>query len=406
MQIGKVTDKKYDDEGRVETTGKERGVKTKHSSDIRRRIVISRVKRKLLRHVLLVRVGIVAGVIAVIIFFVGLTFSLIRNTTVGFYINLASDFIFTPMENIEVIDGRTNVLILGKGGQNHNAPDLTDTIMFASFDHQIPSVNVISLPRDIWVPALRAKLNSMYFWGNEKEGGGGLKLAKSSVEEIVGQPVHYGLVIDFDGFQEIINVMDGVEVDVENSFTDRRFPIEGKENDECDGDPEYKCRYETITFKSGTQTMDGETALKYVRSRNAEGDEGTDVARAARQQKLLAAIKERILSSEILLSSSKLLNLKDAAIKYIETDINSNSAAILARRVYQARDNISSHVLPEDFLISPPKSYRYDNLYVFIPAADDPSTGLGQGWSEVHNWTKCVIKNSNCNTSTQDKTEL
>jgi LCP family protein required for cell wall assembly len=114
--------------------------------------------------------------------------------------------------------------------------------MFVSIDHISPSFTIISLPRDIWIPALRAKLNSVYYWGNQKEEGGGLPLSKSVVEEIVGQPVEYGIVIDFEGFQEIIDVLGGVEVNVERSFTDERFPIEGKENDECEGDPEYKCR--------------------------------------------------------------------------------------------------------------------------------------------------------------------
>jgi LCP family protein required for cell wall assembly len=384
-----------------ESTGvkkENRKIKIKHSSDVRRKIALSRIKRRLLKHVWLVRVGIVVGVFTAFILFGVVAFALIKNTTVGLYIGLASDFVFTPKEKIEAIDGRTNILILGKGGQNHNAPDLTDTIMFVSFDHQSSAITIISLPRDIWIPALRAKLNSMYYWGNEKEIDGGLKLAKSSVEEIVGQPIHYGLVINFEGFQEIIDVMDGVSVEVENSFTDEWFPIEGKEDDECDGDLEYKCRYETIVFKSGRQLMDGETALKYVRSRNAEGDEGTDVARAARQQRLLGAIKEKALSKEILLSPKTLLKLKSVTARYIETDIDSNAAAILARRTYQAKDVINSPVLLEEYLVNPPKSLRYDNLYVFI--SKDGS------WNKVHEWVECVLRNEDCEKSTQDETGL
>jgi anionic cell wall polymer biosynthesis LytR-Cps2A-Psr (LCP) family protein len=151
--------------------------------------------------------------------------------------------------------------------------------------------------------------------------------------------------------------------------------------------------------------MDGERALKYVRSRNAEGDEGTDVARAARQQKLLAAMKDKVLSTDVLLSLKTLLELKDVAIRHIETDIDSSAAAILARRAYQARENVNSHVLPEEYLVNPPKSLRYDNLYVFIPKAES-SPGTPLNWSEVHEWVECVLEGGSCKKSTQDETGL
>jgi len=97
----------------------------------------------------------------------------------------------------------------------------------------------------------------------------------------------------------MVDLLDGVEVDVENTFDDYRYPINGKENDLCDGDPEYDCRYEDIHFDQGLQLMSGETSLKYVRSRNAEGDEGTDFARSQRQQRLLLSFKEKNIYSKI-----------------------------------------------------------------------------------------------------------
>lgn len=395
MQEKSVLEKKE-----VESTDmlSEKRTKVRHSSLVKRKVALSRIKRRLLKHVWLVRFGIIAGFLLGIFLVFFAMFSFLRKTSLGFYLDLASDFVFTPQEKIKSIEGRTNLLILGKGGQNHEAPDLTDTIIFASIYHPAPSrlqgvskkpsVSLISLPRDIWIPELRAKLNSTYYWGNQKEEGGGLKLTKSSVEEIIGQPVHYGLVVDFEGFKETIDVVGGVMVDVENSFTDEWFPIPGREDDECDGDLEYKCRYETIRFEKGRQMMNGETALKFVRSRNAEGDEGTDIARASRQQRLIAAIKEKALSREIIFSPKKLLEIKDVLAKYIETDIDANAAAILARRIYEAKDNINYHVLSEDFLINPPKSYRYDRLYVFIPKAES--------WNDVHEWVKCTLGISAC----------
>ena len=365
----------------------------------KRKIAVSRFKRRLLKHIWLARIGLIASVVLVVFLVISLFGFVLRKPPVGYYGKLLADFLFTPQEKIEQIDGRTNILILGKGGAGHEAPDLTDTIIFASISHptsprlrgasNAQSIVLISLPRDIWIPELRAKLNSTYYWGNQKQEDGGLILTKSTVEEIVGAPVHYGVVIDFSGFVEIIDVLGGVEVDVERSFTDEKYPIPGRESDECDGDPEYKCRYETIRYDKGPQLMDGETALKFVRSRNAEGEEGTDTARAARQQKVLGAIRQKVLSREILLSPKKIIAILDVFRKTVETDIDPSAAAILARRAVSARENIYSHVLLEKFLINPPVSRRYDNLYVFVPKDET--------WGEVQVWVECVLKNGECN---------
>lgn len=320
-----------------------------------------RIKRRLLKHIWLVRIGLLASI------FLGayLFFALIG-------------FIFAPASKVETMAGRTNILILGKGGEGHVASELTDTIIFASVSHNNPRVTVVSLPRDIWIPAIRAKINSAYYWGKQRQEGGGLILAKSTVEEIVGQPVQYGLVVDFSGFTKIIDVLGGIEVNVERVFVDEKYPIPGRENDLCDGDKEYKCRYETIKFESGAKLMDGETALKFVRSRNAQGEEGTDIARAARQQKVLLAIREKILSPAILLSPRKLLSIWRAVKNSIESDISADTGVVLVRRALDAREEISTFVLSEELLENPPVSPRYDNQYVFVAKKGD--------WSEINKW--------------------
>ena len=354
----------------------------------RRKMIFSRFKRRFLKHVWIIRSGIILTVILVFFLALLLIKSLIIKSGTDFYFGLARDFIFTPGDKIESINNRTNILILGKGDVAHEAPDLTDTMIFVSVSHLNSSINLISLPRDIWIPELRTKLNSVYYWGNKKQDGGGMILAKSTVEEIVGLPVHYALVIDFSGFKEIIDVLGGIEVDVERSFTDEKYPIPGKEDDKCDGDPDYKCRYETVHFAQGNQVMGGETALKFVRSRNAEGDEGTDFARQARQQKVITAIKEKVLSKEILFSPKKLKALKDAVLESTQTDIPPSASAILARRTLQSKDHMKSAILSETLLINPPKSPKYDNLYVFIPKDNS--------WDEIHKWVKCTLEKGEC----------
>ncbi len=205
-------------------------------------------------------------------------------------------------------DNHTNFLILGTGGENHTSGDLTDTIIFTSINIKTADVVMLSIPRDIWLKSLKAKINTAYHYGNER--GEGFELIKESIKEITGQPVHYSVLIDFQGFVELIDLLNGIEVDVENSFDDYKYPVPGKENADCNGDPEYQCRYQHLHFEKGLQHMDGKRALKFVRSRNAEGDEGTDFARSKRQQKVMLAIKKKILSYKTLLNPQKLLEIK------------------------------------------------------------------------------------------------
>jgi LCP family protein required for cell wall assembly len=347
------------------------------------KIFFSKVKRKFLKHVWIARIALIIFVISAFYLLYLLLSFLFGSLGVNSYTKLVGDFILTPAQKIQTTEDRTNILILGRSGEGHDSPDLTDTIIFASVGHTDHSVKLISLPRDIWIPELRAKLNSTYYWGNQRQKGGGIILAKSTVESILGQPVHYGLVIDFSGFMKMVDVLGGVEIDVERAFVDEKYPIAGKENDECDGDLEYKCRYETVSFEKGKQIMDGETALKFVRSRNAEGDEGTDLAREARQQKVIAAVQKEVFSSRVLLSPKKMLSIWKVVSGSVETDIDSSAGAILLRRLLQAKGQMDSHVLPEDFLVNPPIQPKYDNLYVFIPAGD--------GWKEVHSWVRGIL---------------
>lgn len=359
-----------------------------HHMPGKRSVTLSRFKRRILKHVLLVRALIILGIVGFLFGIFILASLFIQKSGFGEYLNLAKIFILAPRDKVRALEGRTNILILGKGGQGHEAPDLTDTLIFASISEKDFSIKTISLPRDIWIPELRTKLNSVYYWGKQKQEGGGIVLAKSTVETILDEPIHYALVIDFAGFKRVIDVLGGVEVDVQYSFTDEKYPIPGRENDLCGGDPGYKCRYETVKFDKGRQRMDGETALKFVRSRNAEGENGTDFARAERQQRIISGVKERILTKEVLLSKEKLLELIKVLEDYVETDIEDETGAVLARWVLQGRENTASFVLPEDLLVNPPYQEKYDNLYVLTPKSDS--------WGEVQSWVNCVLEREKC----------
>ena len=350
----------------------------------RREVYLSRIRRKIFKHVYILRVLVVLAFVGALL----LGYSALRkvaiNTGVSQRIGLAKDFVFPDESTLKSTNGITNILVLGKGGSDHEAPDLTDTIILLTIDLKSKKATQLSLPRDIWIPTLRTKLNSTYYWGNQKEEGGGLVLAKSAVEEIAGVPVHQAVVFDFSLFEEVINILGGVEVDVETGFIDNKFPIKGKENDLCDGDLTYACRFETVQFDVGKQFMDAETALKFVRSRNAEGDEGTDFARSKRQQKVIDAVIAKASSKEFLYSPRKAFAVLNPVLDALETDMTENQMATTGRYLYESRSSIRNISIPEDMLENPPTSPTYDNLYVFIPATGD--------WNEVHAWLRGEIQ--------------
>lgn len=328
-----------------------------------------------------IRIGGFLGILVVSYFIFWLVVGAFTRMGVFKYATLVGNFIFTPIDRIENFSGRTNILILGKAGGSHAGPDLTDTMIFASISlTDKKPMSLVSIPRDIWIPSLRAKINSAYYWGNQKQPGGGLMLAESTVEQIIGQPINYGMVIDFSAFTKIIDLVGGINVEVKNSFVDEKYPIPGKEDDLCNGDKLYRCRYETISFNKGTIMMNGETALKFVRSRYASGDEGTDLARDARQQLVIDALKDKILSRPTITSPKTLLVIWSVVKSSIETDMSDGAEAILARKIFDQKSNINSQVIPAEMLTNPPESAKYDFQYVFVPKAGD--------WKEVWSWVK------------------
>ena len=248
-------------------------------------------------------------------------------------------------------NGRVNVLLLGTGGQGHEGPDLTDIMILASIDKSGQDVALVSIPRDLWAPNISAKINSAYAFGQEKDGQG-RKLAQDTVRSLFDLPVHYVVRIDFAGFTKAIDLVGGVDIDVEKSFTDSKYPVPGKEDETCglefetvlengikvtyfkdatgsaqlvteDNDP-FTCRYETLTFKKGLTHMNGQTALKFVRSRHGSNDEGSDFARSARQQKVILAFRQQVLSSETYLNPKTIIDLISTFGAAIDTDIQSD----------------------------------------------------------------------------------
>jgi LCP family protein required for cell wall assembly len=271
--------------------------------------------------------------------------------------------------------GRTNFLLLGVSGGNHDGPELTDTIIFVSVGQEKGDVVMVTIPRDIWVNSMKAKINTAYYYGEQKKTGGGFILAKSTVSEIIDQPVHYVAMINFANFEKVIDSIGGVDIVVDRTFDDFKYPIPGLENDDCNGDTEYMCRYEHLHFDSGLRHMDGKSALKYVRSRYAEGEEGSDFARSKRQEKLLLAIKDKLMSAGVLSDPVKLKNLYTSLSNSITSDVDSSTIPSLAKlgiKTAKANTIRSAALIDPDHLYNPRPAAIYGNQWVLLPRGNDP----------------------------------
>lgn len=273
-------------------------------------------------------------------------------------------------------EGRTNFLLLGMNGGSAPGDDLTDTMIFLSLNQKTGKAAMISIPRDIWLDSLKIKINAAYHYG-------GADLVRQTVEEVLGQKIDYLAVVSFDGFKQVIDALGGVRINVARAFDDYQYPIKGRENDLCNGDKELKCRYEHVHFDAGWQTMNGETALKFVRSRKAEGEEGTDFARSQRQELLLKSLKQTILDEKLYLHPQKLLAALKAAEAAIKTDLTPDQYGTLLELAAKMNwEEVKTYSLAENLLTNP-KSH-YSKQWVLLPKAGN--------WAEVHRFVAEFLK--------------
>jgi len=252
-----------------------------------------------------------------------------------------------PQPTILQSEGRTNIIMLGIDKRNPGEIQsgiLTDTIMVASVPQNSGNIVIVSLPRDLWIENKRSKVNEIYGMLGATETA--LGELKKEVSGALGIPIHYQVLVGFNGFKEAIDALGGITVEVQNDFTDYRYPIQGREVDTCGVDidalkeekgedyilteNDFPCRFETLTFKKGLQEMNGATALKYARSRHSSNPaEGNDFARSKRQQQVLIAIRNKALSAGTILNPTKIAELYDIYKKYFSTDIFLSDAQAL-----------------------------------------------------------------------------
>lgn len=311
------------------------------------------------------------------------------------------------------------ILLMGYGGAGHDGPYLTDTMILLYVEPKIKKVIFISIPRDTWIALPTngdnkeyTKINAAYSIGiddtkypNKKpiyQGlAGGGEIAKYAVNTVTGLPVSYYATIDFSGFTQIVDLLGGIQVNVPITFEDNFYPIEGKENDNCgktDDDikaltatisgflleQHFPCRYEKLHYDKGLQTMNGATALKFVRSRHSDTD-GGDFARSDRQFAVLTGLRNKMLSLGTL---TKIIPLVEKVSNSIRTDINPGVIQKYLPYVGNLSDwsLISIHLTTDNVY---QESTSSDGQYILIP-----KSGVIDNWNLIHSYIDSQINSA------------
>jgi LCP family protein required for cell wall assembly len=259
------------------------------------------------------------------------------------------------------VNDYTNIVLLGDGGHVRDGADLIDTIMVASIDFDGKTVSLMSIPRDYYVWSDKygdAKINELYR-NNKNEMGEeeAYDIYQDVAGEVSGLDIQYYLRVDFGAFVEVVDSIGGITIDVKEAIYDPYYPNESDNG------------YTVFEIDAGFQEIDGETALKFVRSRKTT----SDFDRAARQQQVLMAIKDKALSGNVLTSPSKIKKLYQSISGNINTNVTLREMLALASFAKDFdRENMVMKVLHDDpsrdggFLYTPERKY-YNGQFVLVP---------------------------------------
>ena len=194
------------------------------------------------------------------------------------YIAFSYFFPDTGLDNLRPDDRlnlKKNVVVLGVDERSDDV-GRSDTLFVVMFDSKTKSASLLSVPRDTRVRIEGHgwdKINHAYAYG-------GHKLTQKTVEELLGIKVNNYVMVDFKGFEGLVDAIGGIDIDVEKDMY---------YHDTWDGF--------TVDLKKGRQHLNGKTAIQYVRYRDEEGD----IGRIRRQQHFLMAVYDKITSADMLL---------------------------------------------------------------------------------------------------------
>jgi len=203
----------------------------------------------------------------------------------------------------------TYILITGRWGGTHDAPNLTDTIILAGINFEEETLSMLSIPRDLWVnypdSTLSGKINRIYETYVPDSPELAIEKLKTKVTEITGKEIDYYINLDFQGFIQVVDALWGVEITLEENFVDTAYPT-------------VTWWYRTFILRKWTWTLDGEVALMYARSRHST----SDFDRSLRQQEIIWSLREKVSSLWYLRDSKKIIELYNIFSDSVDTDMS------------------------------------------------------------------------------------
>ncbi|MCC7357607.1 LCP family protein [Candidatus Uhrbacteria bacterium] len=246
-----------------------------------------------------------------------------------------------PNDPLSTPDGRLNILLLGIGGEGHEGSQLTDTIIFASLDRETNKIGLVSIPRDLAYPLGEGryqKINAVNAYAEKEFPGEGAKHTAQEFSRQFNIRIDRTIKIDFKGFAAFIDALGGIDVAIENSFTDHTYPTDD------DGPDPYKVQ--TVSFAKGDEHMSGKRALIFVRSRHGNNNEGSDIARGKRQQLILDAIRKKLLSVGTLSNPKKVSEIWASISNHVQTDLGAwDVLKSLPMAAHFSKTNLTMNVL-------------------------------------------------------------
>ena len=190
---------------------------------------------------------------------------------------------------------RLNVLLLGIDSRDDTpATKNTDTMIVLSLDPVNKTAAMLSIPRDVYIDrpgVFTDKINAAYAFG-------GYDLVRKVVEDLLGVRLNAYALVDFDAFTKIVDSVGGVVIDVKRPVRDESYPT-----------PDYGV--ERIDIIAGPQLMDGQTALRFARSRH----DTNDYSRAQRQQLVLSALRTRMSEGDFIRGLPALVDRVGSAVQ-------------------------------------------------------------------------------------------
>ena len=241
---------------------------------------------------------------------------------------------------------RVNVLVMGIDQRpGEEGAFRTDTMLVLTLDPVTKTGGMLSIPRDLWVPIPGygvGRINTAHVLGQlNNHPGGGPALAAETVEANLGIRIHYYVRVDFNAFVELVDRLGGIDITVEEDIDDPKYPSQ---------DPADPYGYDPLHIEAGEQHFDGETALKYARTRHSAGG---DFDRAERQQKVLRAVFDKVKRLDMLptlLAQAPQMwgMLQDS----VETDLTLDQIVALARLASDVSpDDIETGVIDERYTL-------------------------------------------------------